>query len=151
MEPFEATILRQIVIWTMLAEPWVTFGGLGGSLEGLGPIFNGFWAPFWSPLGHHFQKNRDLDNAFSTHVFGIVPGGIFNGFWVFPIASSQGKFIEIHATVVTNQGSKDLRTRWFRGASGVDFSWILASLWDVWRSSWTSLEHRFCKCVFDRI
>ena len=41
----------------------MTFGGLGGSLEGLGLIFNGFGAPFWSPLRHHFEKNRDLDHA----------------------------------------------------------------------------------------
>ena len=120
----------------------MTFGGLGGSLEGLGPIFNGFWAPFWGPLGHHFQKNRDLDNAFSTHVFGIVPGRIFNGFWVFPRASSQGQIIEIHATVVKNQGSKDLRTRLFRGASGIDFSWILASLWEALeRLGWPKWVH----------
>ena len=39
-------IFRKIVIWTMLAEAWVTFGGLGGSLEGLGLILNGLWAPF---------------------------------------------------------------------------------------------------------
>ena len=82
-------------------------------------------------MGHHLKKNRALDSGFSTHVFGIVPGGIFNGFWVVPIASRRGTSIEIHATVFKNQGSKDLRTRWFRGASGVDFSWILESLWEA--------------------
>jgi len=51
-------------------------------------------------LGHHFQKNRDLDNGFSTHVFGIVPGSIFNGFWVLPIDPRRGKSIEIHATKI---------------------------------------------------
>ena len=109
----------------------MTFGCLGVSLEGPGLIFHRFGVPFWERLGHHFQKNRALDIAFSTYVFGIVPGGIFNGFWVPPGASRRGKSIEIHATVVKNQGLKELRTRWVWVAARVDFSWILESVWEA--------------------
>ena len=82
-------------------------------------------------FGNNFTKNRDLETVFSTYVFGIVPGSIFNEFWVFPGASRPGKSMQIHATVVKNQGLKELLTRWVQVAARVDFSWILESLWEA--------------------
>ena len=56
-----------------------------------------------------------------TYAFGIVPGRTFNAYWVLPGAPKGGKSIEIHASVVKNQGSKELRPRWVWDAARVDF------------------------------
>ena len=85
---------------------------------------------------HHFQKKRGLGTVFSTNVFGIVPECIFNGYRVLPGTSTQGTFIEIHATVVKYQGSKELRPGWVLDAARVDFLWI-------WEFFWEALAHSF--------
>ena len=111
----------KIELLTMLGEPWLTFGCLGGSLDGPGSIFNRFGVPFYYTLGIVFPQNRASDNVLSDRVFDIVLGSIFNRFWVFP-GASRPKSIEIQATIANIQVSEDLQTRWFRGAPGVDFS-----------------------------
>ena len=42
----------------------MTSGGLEGSPEGPGSIFNRFWMPFGGPLGHHFLKKSALGTVF---------------------------------------------------------------------------------------
>ena len=83
------------------------------------------------PWAHHFQKKCALGTVFFHHVYGIVPGLIFNGVWVLAGASRRGKSIEIHATVIKNQGSQELRQRWLLDAARVDFLLILEPFWEA--------------------
>ena len=55
----------------------------------------------WQRGGHHVAKYGNV---------GVLPG-----------APRRGKYSEIHATVVKNQGSKGLRPRWVWDAARVDF------------------------------
>ena len=104
---FGGSFFRKMGLWIMLGEPWVTFGTFGDPWEVQERVLWDFRC-FLEALGHTIFREKVLwAPCFSTYVYGIVPGLIFDGFWVLPGASRQGKSIEIHATVIKNQGSQD--------------------------------------------
>ena len=55
--------------WTMLGEPWVSFGCLGGSLEGPGSIFHRFGGAVLGTFGTSFFRGH-FGSSFRNHVNG---------------------------------------------------------------------------------
>jgi hypothetical protein len=104
-----------------LGDLWVTLGCPRGSLSDPGSIFEGFWVSFGRAWDTILVTNPTLDHHFSRHVFVMVPGSIFNTFEVFRGPPGTGKSIQIHATIVKNQGLSKFGRRWVRDGSGVDF------------------------------
>ena len=83
-----------------------------------------FGTPSGSLGASFFHQDCVLDPYFSMSVFVMVPGGVFNGFWMLLVCPGIGRTMQNHWRVIQNQVLSKFDVRGSPGPSGTHFSLI---------------------------